>query len=38
MEEKEILLTQTGYDNLEKELENLRQQKELKLQSVLKLP
>ena len=34
MEEKEALLTQEGYDKLEKELDYLRTEKELKLQNV----
>lgn len=33
-ENKEILLTQEGYDNLEKELEHLKTEKEQKLQNV----
>ena len=34
MDEKEILLTQEGYDNLEKQLEYLKLKKELKFQNV----
>lgn len=30
MEEKEVILTQEGFDNLEKELNYLRTEKELK--------
>lgn len=32
MEEKEVILTQEGYDKIEKELEFLRTEKEQKLQ------
>ena len=37
MEEKEILLTQTGYDNLEKELENLRTEKRAEIAERIKV-
>ena len=30
MEEKDVILTQEGYDNLDKELNYLKQKKELK--------
>ncbi len=37
MEEKEILLTQAGYDNLEKELENLRTEKRAEIAERIKV-
>ena len=37
MEEKEILLTQTGYDNLEKELETLRTEKRAEIAERIKV-
>ena len=37
MEEKEILLTQEGYDNLEKELENLRTEKRAEIAERIKV-
>ena len=37
MEEKEILLTQAGYDNLEKELENLKTEKRAEIAERIKV-